>query len=198
MSEATPTLSRPPIRGPRLAAAGGMVALLATLTGDLVGLADLPANIKMTVATLASMIVGAFVISLAGWGRDQVAAGNASVLARVASMIGCVLLVLVVAGCVSFDRNVVNDFSAKWGGASTFDPVECDDMRTTAGALVAGPNKDVWVLGGGGERKTQSAALDRVSVRCDRAQQLDATAPQASEARSLFNRAWAAAAAAVQ
>lgn len=198
MSETTPAPPRVAIKGTRLAAAGGMVGLFSTLAAQLVALAELPAEIQMTLATLASVAVGALVMSIASWGRDQVAAGNAGILARMASMIGCVALALLVAGCASFDRVAVSSMAERWAGASGFAGEECDDMRAASGALVEGPNKDLWVLGAGGERKEQSEALDRISVRCDRATQLDATAPQAAGARSLFNRTWAAVAAAVQ
>ena len=198
MTEATPAPPRAPITSTRLAAAGSMVGLLTTLATQLVqwALADssVPVEIQASLVGLVGLGAGAVLMTVGSWGRDNLSAGSKNIIHRFAAILGCMLVALWLGGCASFDRAGVTALAAQYSGSVGFSADECEAMREASQKLVSGPNKDLWVLGGGGERKTASATLDRISVRCDRVLQLDPTAPQATEARSLFNRTWAAAA----
>lgn len=138
--------TREPIRGVNLARAGGMIGLLSTLSNEVVEMMALPPNLKTPLAGIASIMVGALMLSFGSWGRDSIAKGNRSVLARFAAMVGCVLIALQLSGCAWTQ--------SKQMGVE-LSPVEAVELDLIA----AEQTYDDWRIAGGDLNATQARRL---------------------------------------
>lgn len=192
MSDLPISTPRAPISGGRLAAAGGIVGALTTLSTQLVewglSVTTVPENIQVTVVGFVGLAAGMLLVTVGSWGRDQIAAGNTGLLARIASLIGCVLFALWVTGCANFNRAGAMGLAATHGAATTITDEECAAFGQAATYMRAGPNRTLAFVWRGDKLERMETVLMKRKGQCET--RANATPEVQAEAAGDFSKTW--------